>query len=215
MVSHMNQTITAIASEIGCYWKNEETEFLTPESFNGQQECSWNSRSSQEENLVPERSVRIIRSGNVKLFPFTDFFQGFDKVEAVRSTFGARTEEVLRNLKVEFFSFKFGYMAVSDVDGHILVSTHHLQNSDFKELYLDVIHELVHVKQFMEGRELFNSKYEYVDNPTEIEAYKKAVSEARRIGMTEEEIVDYLKVEWLNEEMHRRLVETVGIEVRA
>jgi hypothetical protein len=149
----------------------------------------------------------------VKLYPFTDFFKGFERVEAVRSIFGPKTEQVLRNLKVEFFSFKFGYMAVSDVDGHLLISTHHLKNSEFEALYLDIIHELVHVKQFIDGRELFNSEFEYVENPTEIEAYRITVEEARRIGMSDEEIIEYLKVEWLSKDMHRRLVHTVGIEM--
>src|SRR5438552_3019901 len=213
----MDQTISAIATEISCYWKNEESEFCTPSGFDARE--PWKNRSclQVEENVrsLPETGVRINRSGEVKLLPFTDFFQGFEKVEAVRSTFGTHTEEVLGNLKVEFFSFKFGYMAVSDVDGHILVSTHHLKNTNFHELYLDIIHELVHVKQFMEGKELFNSEYEYVDNPTEIEAYTKTVNEARRIGMTDEEIIDYLKVEWLNEDMHRRLTKTVGIQMES
>jgi hypothetical protein len=156
--------------------------------------------------------VNINRNAEVKLYPFTDFFKGFEKVEAVRSTFGDKTEEVLNNLKVEFFSFRFGYMGVSDVDGHILISTHHLKNSDFKVLYLDVVHELVHVKQFMEGKQLFNSEFEYVDSPVEIEAYRHAVKEARRIGMSDEEIADYLKVEWVDEEAHKRLVKAVGLK---
>jgi hypothetical protein len=212
----MNQTVSAIASEIGSYVRNaSQQEHAPSHPFHASQGYTWESPSEPEEGPVyPEESgVEISRTGHVKLYPFTDFFKGFEKVEAVRSTFGIQTEEVLRNLKVEFFSFKFGYMAVSDVDGHLLVSTHHLKNSDFNVLYLDVIHELVHVKQFMDGRELFNSEFEYVENPTEIEAYRHAVKEAKRIGMTDREIVEYLKVEWLNEDMHSRLVESVGLEI--
>jgi len=114
---------------------------------------------------------------------------------------------------VEFFSFKFGYMGVSDVDGHILISTHHLNNSDFRVLYLDVVHELVHVKQFMDGKQLFSSEFEYVDSPIEIEAYIHTVKEARRIGMSDEEIKEYLKVEWIDDEAHKRLVESVGLKI--
>jgi hypothetical protein len=160
-----------------------------------------------------ELGVEIKRNAEVRLYPFTDFFKGFEKVEAVRSTFGDKTEEVLNNLKVEFFSFRFGYMGVSDVDGHLLISTHHLRNSNFKILYLDVVHELVHVKQFMEGKQLFNSEFEYVDSPVEIEAYRHAVNEARRIGMSDDEIIEYLKVEWVDEEAHKRLVKAVGLKL--
>lgn len=158
--------------------------------------------------------VSINRNANVVLHPFTEFFEGFDQIEAVRSTFAEKTKEVLANLKVEFFSFRFGYMGVSDVDGHILISTHHLQNSDFRVLYLDVVHELVHVKQFMDGKQLFNSEFEYVDSPVEVEAYKHCVKEAKRIGMTDEEIIEYLKVEWVDPESHKRLVEAVGLKVK-
>ena len=166
-------------------------------------------------DLAPSNvlGVAIDRNAEVKLYPFTDFFKGFDKVEAVRSTFGDRTEEVLSNLKVEFFSFRFGYMGVSDVDGHVLISTHHLKNSEFKILYLDVVHELVHVKQFMDGKQLFNSEFEYVDSPVEVEAYRHAVKEAKRIGMSDKEIIEYLKVEWVDLESHKRLVEACGLKM--
>lgn len=157
--------------------------------------------------------VEITRNATVTLYPFSDFFKGFDQVEAVRSTFGEKTEEVLKNLKVEFFSFRFGYMGVSDVDGHILISTHHLKSSDFKILYLDVVHELVHVRQFMEGKQLFNSEFEYVDSPIEVEAYRHAVKEAKRIGMSDKEIIEYLKVEWVDPESHKRLVEACGLKM--
>ena len=41
--------------------------------------------------------------------PFSDYFRGFDKVEAVRRIFGDKTEQVLRDLKVEF-TWAGGYM---------------------------------------------------------------------------------------------------------
>ena len=46
--------------------------------------------------------VEIVRSVPVTTHPFTDYFKGFERVEAVRRIFGERTEEVLRNLRVEF-----------------------------------------------------------------------------------------------------------------
>jgi hypothetical protein len=103
-------------------------------------------------------------------------------------------------------------MGVSDEDGHLLVSSYHLKNSEARVLYLDVVHELVHVRQFMEGKKLFSSEIEYVDNPTEVEAYRHAVKEAIRIGMSDIEIIEYLKAEWIENEAHKRLVKAVGIE---
>lgn len=159
----------------------------------------------------PELGVEIRRNAEVKLFPFMGYFVGFEKVAAVRSLFGAKTVQVLRNLKVEFFSLRFGYMSVSDEDGHILISTNHLKNADLKVVYLDIVHELFHVKQFMEGKNLFQSEFEYVDSPIEVPAYQFTVEEAKRIGMSMTEIVEYLKVEWVTEEQHARLVKTLAL----
>ena len=155
--------------------------------------------------------VEIDRDAPVKLHPFTDYFKGFEDVKAVRSIFGRQTAEVLKNLKVEFFSAKFGYMSVSDEDGHLLVSAHHLKNSEMKILYLDIVHELFHVKQFMEGKQLFQDEFEYVDSPIEVPAYKFTIEEAKRIGMGRDEIIEYLKVEWVSEEQHMRLLKTLGV----
>ncbi len=129
----------------------------------------------------------------------------------MKKIFGRDTATVLQKLKVEFFSSRFGYMGVSDEDGHILISTHHLKNAEDNILYLDIVHELFHVKQFMDGKKLFLDEFEYVDSPIEIEAYKITVKEAKRIGMSTSEIIEYLKVEWVNEEAHGRLVKALGL----
>jgi hypothetical protein len=155
--------------------------------------------------------VDIKREPKISLYPFTDYFKGFEKIDAIRKLFGERTEEVLGNLKVEFYSSKFGYMGVSDEDGHLLISAHHLRNADPLILYLDIVHELHHVKQFFDGRKLFDFEYEYVDNPIEIEAYKATVEEARRIGMSDAQIVDYLRIEWVTDEQLSRLLKALGV----
>jgi hypothetical protein len=155
--------------------------------------------------------VEIRRDAEIKLFPFTDYFVGFEKVAAVKSLFGDETARVLKDLKVEFFSLRFGYMSVSDEDGHLLVSSNHLKNAEPKVLYLDVVHELFHVKQFMEGKNLFQDEFEYVDSPIEVPAYRFTIEEAKRIGMKKKEIIEYLKVEWVTEEQHARLVKTLGL----
>jgi len=147
----------------------------------------------------------------VSTYPFTDYFKGFEKVNAVRRIFGERTEEVLRNLKVEF-SGRRGYMGVSDVDGHLMISAHYLNNGDIIDIYLDVIHELVHVRQFMEGKELFDNRYDYVDRPTEIEAYRHAVEEARNLELSDERICEYLKTEWINDDELKQLAKTLNVK---
>ena len=159
--------------------------------------------------------VRIERTGPTHLRPFLRFFRGFEEVAAVRSLFGKSTARILRGLKVEFFSARFGYMGTSDVDGHLLISTHHLADSDFRTIYLDVVHELCHVKQFRAGRPLFYPKLSYVDAPSEVEAYRFTVKEGRRIGMTDAELSEYLKVEWVTPAEHRRLCRVTGVATRS
>jgi len=155
--------------------------------------------------------VEIPREVPINKHRFMDYFKGFEKVSAVKEIFGTDTEKVLSGLEVEFFSSRLGYMGVSDEDGHLFVSADYLKNGDSLGIYLDVIHELVHVKQFREGKELFDETYEYADRPTELEAYRIAVKEARRLGMGNDEIFEYLKVTWLEEKEVRRLAENLGV----
>jgi hypothetical protein len=141
---------------------------------------------------------------------FADYFKDFDKVEAVRGIFGERTEEVLRNLKVDLTWFG-GYMYVNSSNGHLVVSAPYLNRGDKVDIYLDVIHELCHVRQLMEGKELFESRYSYVERPTEVEAYRYTVQEAKRIGLSDERICQYLKTEWVSDSDLKRLAKAVNI----
>ena len=157
--------------------------------------------------------VEIPRQVPIAMHNFTDFFKGFERLPAVRSIFGDETENVLSQLKVEFFSSKFGYMGVSDEDGHLIVSAYYLREGEPVSKYLDVIHELVHVKQFRDGKALFDDNYEYHNRPTELEAYELAIEEARRVGMSDRELFEYLKVDWMSEEEVSKLAKNLGIKV--
>jgi len=141
-----------------------------------------------------------------------EYFKGFENVGAVREVFGEDTEKVLNNLKVEFAGIR-GYMGVSEIDGHLIIGARYLNEGNIEDVYLDVIHELVHVKQFMEGKELFDSDYAYIERPTEVEAYRHAVKEARRLGMTDRRICEYLKTEWMSDDDLQRLARTVGVKL--
>ena len=142
---------------------------------------------------------------------FKEYFKGFEKNLAVRGIFGEETEAVLKNLKVDFIWF--GYMGVDDNDGHLLVNKRYLSTGSKQDIYLDVIHELCHVKQNMEGRDLFDPHYDYVDRPTEIEAYRYAVQEAKRIGLSAAEIRVYLKTEMMSTQALDRLIRNMGVDL--
>jgi len=155
-------------------------------------------------------NIRINRDVKVITYPFKQVFQGFENCQAVKDTFGEETDKALNGLGVELYSRK-GYMGVSETTGNLIVSANYLKTGDERSIYLDVIHELVHVRQFKEGKDLFDPNYQYVDRPTEVEAYAHSVREARRLGMTDDEIMEYLRMEWVSEEEVQRLARSIGV----
>src|SRR5256714_14567150 len=110
-------------------------------------------------NVVIPRNIRLHYER------FLDHFKGFENVDAVRGIFGPRTKPVLRALKVEFFSSKWGYMGVSDEDGHLVVSTHYLRTGNRREFYPDSYTELAHFRRFREARHLFPEASTYPHGP--------------------------------------------------
>ena len=156
--------------------------------------------------------VCIERNATLGHSPFTKVFGGFEKVKAVRTIFWRHTDEVLSNLKVEVTDGR-GYMRINDRKGSIIINAKYLKEGKEIDVYLDVIHELVHIRQHHEGKELWDKDYKYIDRPTEIEAYKVAVREARRLGLSEKQLVEYLKVEWIPEDEFRSFLENVGVKI--
>jgi GNAT superfamily N-acetyltransferase len=155
--------------------------------------------------------VSIDRKAPAGIRPFKSVFGGFERVRAVRSIFGSETDEVLTGLPVEITG-KGGYMKIDDQRGSIVVNEKYLREGNEVDIYLDVVHELVHIRQHREGKELWDRRYEYVDRPTEIEAYRVAVKEARRLGMDEGQVAQYLKVEWISEDAFRRFLGNLGVK---
>ena len=62
----------------------------------------------------------------------------------------------------------------------------------------------------MDGRALFDPLYDYVDRPTEIEAYRYAVQEAKRIGLSASEFRLYLKTEMMSNAVLDILIRNMG-----
>jgi hypothetical protein len=147
----------------------------------------------------------------VSTHPFTDYFKGLEKLHVVQQIFREQTEAVLRDLQVDF-TWIGGYMGINGSNGHLIVNTRYLHKGDRVDIYLDLIHELVHIKQFSEGKDLFDNKYSYVERPTEVEAYRYAVDEAKRLGLRDERICNYLKTEWMSDEDFTQLARTLNIK---
>jgi hypothetical protein len=161
--------------------------------------------------LLRKLPVNLLGIGAPKLI-FADLFKDFEKLDSVKGIFGEKTEEVLHRLRVELIWYG-GYMFVDGYDGHLVINRHYLNYGDKIDIYLDLIHELCHVKQFLDGRELFDPNYDYVERPTEIEAYRYTVQEARRLGLSDERICSYLKTEWMSDDDVRRLARTVNVHL--
>ncbi len=91
-----------------------------------------------------------------------------------------------------------GYTWVDDeAPAIVLIERYYREGSD-ADLYLDLLHELTHLRQLAGGSDLWDENYRYVDRPTEIEAYAVAVEEGRRLGMTESDIVRHLSNPWIS-----------------
>lgn len=109
-----------------------------------------------------------------------------------------------------------GFQMVTSREDVIVVSRSHLENSPTMDLYLDVIHEFLHILQRHQGRELWpGRKVPYVDRPTEIEAYAFSVAEARRLGVPDRYLREYLHVTWVPRSEYFRLLRTLGVKARS
>jgi hypothetical protein len=158
---------------------------------------------------IPE-CVRINRNANGTV-RFLDVFGGFDKVGAVKGIFGRRTGRVLSELMIRISPRLVGYLWVDDKNGRVVVVSRYLRRGDAVHLYLDAVHELVHIRQHLNGEKLFHYHMNYVDWPTEIEAYRITVKEAKRLGLKRNEIRDYLNVFWVTKGDMERMYKHAGV----
>lgn len=139
-----------------------------------------------------------------------DIFVGFDESPSVREIFRGRRG--LDDIIVRIGKSP-KYMRVLDDDGSIAIGREYLRTGDSLHLYLDLVHEVTHVRQQREGLPLYDQSYRYIDRPTEIEAMINTVGEARRCGMSDCEIAEYLDVPWITAEEHAELVRKLELNV--
>ena len=156
--------------------------------------------------------IRVNRKVKAGKHALLEVFPGLDRTQAFQSLFsdGLR-EKVLRDCKLDVVPEDM-YMYIDDGPGNVVAGLGYLKTGEEHILYLDILHELTHIRQWHAGKELWDPRYSYVDRPTEIEAYEVAVREARRLEMTDREIADYLRVEWTSREEHERLCQRLGVK---
>jgi hypothetical protein len=161
------------------------------------------------------RTFRVRRGAEIGEYKLTAVFSGLESSASLAKIFGSRAQmaKVIRHLKLRVEPNDSGIWLDRDT-GTVCIGSKHLTGAKSDFLYLDVIHVLVHVRQFLEGRELYDQAFEYVDRPTELEAYRTTVAEARRVGMNEEEILRYLRMDAADDTELGKLMEKIGVRTR-
>jgi len=159
-----------------------------------------------------ENRFRIDRRLEPGQYRLTEVFADI-RTYGILSAIFADAEEIDRvvaNTKVLVVDQPYE-MYVNNDDASITIGLTHLRRASDEFLYLDIIHELCHVKQHLQGRNLYDRSKAYVDRETEIDAYRITVQEARRIGLNDDAIANYLHVSWITPEEHKRLARSLDV----
>jgi hypothetical protein len=148
-------------------------------------------------------------------YKLSGVFAGLESSSALLKIFESKSQmaKIMGHLKLRIEKGDSGLWLDKNT-GSICIGSKHLASAKNDFLYLDVIHVLVHVRQFLEGKELYDQAFEYVDRPTELEAYRTTVAEARRVGMDEDEILKYLRMDAVDDSELGKLMEKIGVKVR-
>lgn len=91
----------------------------------------------------------------------------------------------------------------------IVIAKDYYETGSALDVYLDLLHEITHIRQHHEGHDLWDPRYAYHRRPTEIEGYAVAIEEGRRLGMTEEEVVTHLSNPWMSAQDVTELLEAI------
>jgi hypothetical protein len=172
---------------------------------------------------------RIDRAAKLGRHPLLEVFPGLEALDAAARQLPKRSERerLHRETFVEIVrrdvwmyvapreippGARPGWKPVTsgDVDC-VVIGRGHLRESPELTLYLDIFHELCHVIQRWNGRELFPQGVSYVGRSTEIDAYRFVVDEARRRAVPDEVLRDYLRVEWIDDDEFGQLLDAVGV----
>lgn len=148
---------------------------------------------------LPEYA-QVVRTLGRGTHPYRSLLPRFEESPAVRlvETEAFPIGPLLDNALVRIKTHK-GYCFVDVQIPAIVLSDDYYARANPLDLYLDLAHELTHLRQLEEGRNLWEHSIPYVDRPTEIEGYAVAVEEGLRLGMTEEQIIRHLSNPWLND----------------
>ena len=165
--------------------------------------------------LMALGGFRLKKNAALGEYKFTQIFIGVENSQTLLRVFGStrNTLKIIHHLKLRIVDSDWGVWLDHNT-GAVCVGIKYLTAAKLSYLYLDVVHVLVHVKQFLDGKDLFDQTFEYVDRPTEIEAYRYTVEEAKKLEMTENDILKYLRVDAVDDTELGRLIEKIGVKRR-
>lgn len=179
--------------------------------------------------VSPPAEFSFDRTARPGRHPLESIFRGLDRTPpfAEYPASPALRRRVLRGTSIEIvrgavwmyvaphevpaFAKAVGWKPVTSDSDCIVVGRTHLAKSPALTVYLDILHELFHVFQRRAGRELWDISHGYADSPTEVEAYRFAVREARRLGASDRYLRHYLRVEWIDAKEYARLLRNLDV----
>jgi hypothetical protein len=154
--------------------------------------------------------ARIERALGLGEHRFCALLPGAGRSPALRRICGdqARRRRLLREARVSIRPGA-GFAYIDTEARQIVLSRRYYRRGTQLDLYLDLLHELTHLRQLEEGADLWDERFVYVDRPSEIEGYSVAVEEGRRLGRSESRLKRHLSNPWMSREDVARLLENV------
>jgi len=150
--------------------------------------------------------AQVVRDLPRGMHPYTSLLPRIAESPAVRRIATPTTplEPLLDSARVKIKTGD-GYVYVDVKIPAITLFENYYREGHPVDLYLDLCHELTHLRQLAEGQNLWDHSLHYVDRPTEIEGYAVAVEEGLRLGLAEADIIRHLSNPWLSAEETARL----------
>ena len=156
--------------------------------------------------VLPEYA-KVVRGLPIGDYPYRALLPRIDespvrrRIETLKTPFGTLLDGAVVRIK----NRERGYCYVDVAVPAVTVTEHYYRNGNDLDLYLDLAHELTHLRQHKEGENIWEHSIDYVDRPTEIEGYAVAVEEGLRLGMTEADVMKHLSNPWMSKEEIARL----------
>ncbi|PSG97287.1 hypothetical protein BRD56_06395 [Thermoplasmatales archaeon SW_10_69_26] len=163
---------------------------------------------AEDEAIQPPVQPNVPGEG---IHSFNEVVPGLAKREVAQAIAGdTDVDDLLEAARVVCFRGE-GFPRVDDHTGHILCPTSYTREQPPIVVYLDLAHELVHVRQVHDGQQVYHFPEAYVDWPTEQEAYRITYEEAKRLGLSDEWFWRYLSVPWIEDTEIATLARAIGM----